>query len=224
MIDVVDPPLRVDRDHALAHGIERRHRARPRRRTGRCGSRQHLQRREQQRRLAGAVDQGAGQLDAGDLAVLADELDFIALGRGFAGQSPAQIVLHQLDIFRRDELGQRLADHIRRARAQQRQKARVGEQDGLAVNQHRIVHRLDQALKQLLAVVQPRAALLEILEQLIDRGAQLPERLGFAFEPDAPRCTRFAGEPPDLLGEFVDGALLAPLPCEEHTDAHGQNS
>ncbi len=35
-----------------------------------------------------------------------------------------------------------------------------------AVDQNRIVHRLDQALKQLLAVEQSRAALLEIFEQL----------------------------------------------------------
>ena len=43
-----------------------------------------------------------------------DEFDLVALGGGFAGEAPAQIVVHQLDIFRCDEIGQRLADHIRR--------------------------------------------------------------------------------------------------------------
>ena len=56
----------------------------------------------------------------------------------------------------------------------------------LPVNQHGVVHRLDQALKQLLAVVQARAALLEILQQFIDRGTQLPERAGLPSSPMRP--------------------------------------
>ena len=41
------------------------------------------------------------------------------------------------------------------------------------MNQHGIVHRLDQALKQLFPTLQGGAALLEIFQQLVDRGAQL---------------------------------------------------
>ena len=55
-----------------------------------------------------------------------------------------------------------------------------------AVHEHGVVHRLDQALEQLLAVLEPRAALLQIVEQLVDRSAQLPERCGLTLDPDAP--------------------------------------
>ena len=81
---------------------------------------------------------------------------------------------------------------------EQRQEARIGEQDALAVNQHRVVHRLDQPLEELLAIVQSRAALLEILEQLVDRAAQLPERLRLALEADASRRALVARELRDL--------------------------
>jgi hypothetical protein len=74
-------------------------------------------------------------------------------------------LIDQLDIFRRDEIGERPPDDLGGGRAEHRQESRVGEQDALAVHQHRVVHRLDEALKQLLAVLQPRAALLEIFEQ-----------------------------------------------------------
>ena len=92
------------------------------------------------------------------------------------------------------------------------------------MHQHRIVHGFDQALEQLLAILEPRAALLQIFEQLVDRAAQLPERLGLPSIPMRPPAARRRARAFELLREFVDGALLAALPDEEHADAHGQDS
>ena len=58
------------------------------------------------------------------------------------------------------------------------------------MHEHGIVHGLDQALEQLLAILQLRAALLEILEQFIDRGAQLAQRAGSVLERNAARRRR----------------------------------
>jgi hypothetical protein len=87
-----------------------------------------------------------------------------------------------------------------------------------------MVYRLDQALKQLLAALQVGAALFEILEQLVDRRAQLLQRLRLTLESDAAGGPGFERDPPDLLGELADGPLLAPIPNHEHTDAHRQYS
>ena len=220
VIDIVDPPFRIDRDDALAHGIERRHGAR----FGGCadrrlGDRQHFQGRDQQRRLARAVDERARQLDARHFPVQSEEFDFVAFGGRLARKTPVQVAFHQLDIFRRNEVGQRFADGVRGSNAQQGEKTRIGEQDVPAVNQHGVVHRLDQALKELLAVLQAGAALVEIFQQFVDRGAQLPERAA-ALELDAAHGARLARELHDLLGKVADGALLAAFADEEHTHTH----
>ncbi len=92
------------------------------------------------------------------------------------------------------------------------------------MHEHGIVHSLDQALKQLLAILQLRAALLEIFEQFIDRGAQLAQcaRLGTRRNP-AGRAA-FVDEVLNLAREIIDRALLPPLPHEKHGYAHCQNS
>ena len=77
-------PSRIHGNHALAHGIERRHGARLLRDFGRDGARHHFQRGQQQRRLAGTVDHGARQLHARDLALPVHELDFVTLRGGFS--------------------------------------------------------------------------------------------------------------------------------------------
>ena len=152
----------------------------------------------------------------------ADEFDLIAFRRRFAEQPPPQVVLHQLDIFRSDEVGERLADHVGRRQIEQREKTRVGEQNAIAVHEHRVMDRFDQTLEQLLAIVQARAALFEVFQQLVDRGAQLAKRLGFPLEPDASRGSDFARKLPHLRGEFVDGLGLAALPRNEHGQADCQ--
>ena len=90
------------------------------------------------------------------------------------------------------------------------------------MNEHRVVHRLDQALKQLLAVLQPRAALLEIFQQFVDRGTRAaPSASGLPSSPMRPAAPASRVSCDIWLRKFADGALLAPLPDEEHTDAHG---
>jgi len=54
------------------------------------------------------------------------------------------------------------------------------------VHEHRVVHRFDQTLKQLLPIVQLRTAVLQILEQFIDCGAELAQRAWLGGQPDAP--------------------------------------
>ncbi len=92
------------------------------------------------------------------------------------------------------------------------------------MHQNGIVHRLHQALKQLLAAAQIRTALFEIFEQFVDRDAQLFQRLRVVRQTDAPRGPSLEGQAPNLFGKIVDGALLAPFPNDEHAQAHGQCS
>jgi hypothetical protein len=150
------------------------------------------------------------------------ELDFVAFRRRLAGEAPPQIILDQLDIFGPDEITQRPADHLVRAHAEQREKARVGEENLLAVDQHGVVHGFHQTLEQLLTPVQIRATLFETLEQFVDREAELLERLRITLETDATGAARFEREAADLLGENADRALLAPLPDEERDDSRDQ--
>jgi hypothetical protein len=91
----------------------------------------------------------------------------------------------------------------------------------LAVDQHRVMHRLDQALKQLLAALQVGAPLFEIIQQLVDRSAQLFQRLGFALEPDSTGGAGFERQTADLLGKIADRTPLAPVPKREDAHAYG---
>ena len=47
------------------------------------------------------------------------------------------------------------------------------------MHEHRVVHGLDQALKQLFAIQQPRTALFEVVQQRIDGGAELAQACRF---------------------------------------------
>ena len=226
VIDVVDPALRVDRDDALAHRIERHHaRAAATGPSAAAVLGSISKRGQQQRRLAGAVDQGARQLDAGDFAVRADELDLVALGRGLAGQPPAQVVLHQLDIFRRDEVGQRSADHIGRARcpaapesARSRTRCACGEPEPRRAPSRPGAETAARGR----AGAAPRCSR--------SSSSSLTAEPNCSSASDLPSSPMRAAAPAsrvscaDLLRKFADRALLAPLPNEEHTDAHGQNS
>ena len=91
------------------------------------------------------------------------------------------------------------------------------------MHEHRVVHGLDQTLKQLFAILQPRAALLEIFQQFIDRGAELAQRAGLASSAMRPAAPPASMRCQIWLRELVDRALLAPLPHKEHDHAHRQN-
>ena len=183
-----------------------------------CVHRQHLQRRDQQRRLARVVDERARQFDAGDFPVQSDEFDFIAFGRRLARQAAAQIVFHQLDIFRRNEIGQRLADGVRGAQrptgpgnAYWRTGCACGEPAP------RRAPTRPSAERAVRGPADARRAL-EIFQQCVDRDElNCAERARIALEPDAPRRARLARELQNLLGKFADGAFLAAFADEEHT-------
>ena len=106
---------------------------------------------------------------------------------------------------------------------EQRQKPGIGEHDLFPVNEHGVVYRFHQALKQLLAAEEVGAAPLQVFEQFIDRRAQLLQRLRFALQADSAGRAGFEGEPPDLCGEFIDRVFLTPLPNEKRSCAHGEN-
>ncbi len=91
------------------------------------------------------------------------------------------------------------------------------------MHEHRVVHGLDQALKQTFAILQPRAALLEVFQQFVDGGAELAQCLRLALERDASGSAALAREMPYLVGEFVDRALLPLLPGKKHDQTHRQN-
>ncbi len=224
VIDVIDPPFRIHGDHALAHGIERRHCARflgdfRRNRAG-----HHFQRGEQQRRLAGTVDYGAGELHARNLTLWIHQLDFVALRGRFSRQPPTQIVLHQLDIFRRYKVRQRPADDVRGLHSEQREKARIGKQNHFAMHEHGIVDGLDETLKQLFAILQLRAALLEVLQQFIDCGTELAQRAGLGTRCNPAGRAAYVDQVLNLAREIIDRALLPPFPHEKHGYAHCQNN
>ena len=84
-----------------------------------------------------------------------------------------------------------------------------------SVHQHGIVHRLDQALEQLLAILQACAAPIQIVEQLIDRSAELRERLGLIRDPDAAR--RKVGAAPRACNCLRNQATAVPAGASSAT-------
>ena len=121
-------------------------------------------------------------------------------------------------------MGERLADNLGRAHAEHVEEAGVGEHDVLAMHQHCIVHRLDQTLEQLLAVLETRAAPIEIVEQLIDGAPELRQRRRVILDADAAHRQIRVGECLQLLGEIGDRPFLAALPAQEHAHAHRGDS
>ena len=94
-----------------------------------------------------------------------------------------------------DQVNIRLLNHtedahgieILGAQVEHREEARVGEQDAFAMHEHRVVHGLDQPLKQLFAIQQSRTALFEVVQQCIDGGAELAQACRFGLKSDAAR-------------------------------------
>jgi hypothetical protein len=76
------------------------------------------------------------------------------------------------------------------------------------------VHRFDQALEQLLALLQADAAMLEAFEELVDRKPKIADRIPVSIQTDPSGGVRVARQPPDLLGQLIDGTILALLPKE----------
>jgi hypothetical protein len=185
VIDIVDATFGIDGDDALAHGIEGGRRPRYDSRCSCGGFGQHFQCREQQRGLAGTVDHRARKLHARGLATLTEQFDFVTLGGGFTGHAPAKVIDYQVDIFRCNEFAQWFPHHVVGALAEQVEESRVGEQHVRAMHENGVVHGFDQALKELFATVEVRAALLEVLQQFVDGGTQLLERLRLALENDS---------------------------------------
>ncbi len=134
----------------------------------------------------------------------ADQFDFVDLRSRFAGKPPTQILFHQLDIFWAHEIAQGPTHDFRRSHSQQGKETRVGEQNLFTVDQNGVVNRLDQALKQLFAVGEVGAALLQVLQQFIDRGTQLPQRLRCALESETARGAWFEREAPDLFRKLAE--------------------
>ena len=183
MVDVVDAPFRIDRDDALFHRVERRHGTRPLPMNWGSPVSGSISRAVSNKDgFAATVDQGARQLDAGDFSVQSNELDFITLGRLARRSEPAsQVVLYQFAILRPDEMLSGLPITSAALMPEQRQEARVGEQNVLAVNEYRFLYRLDQPLKKPFTILQSRAALLEIFQQFYSPRVVQVARAGRVF-------------------------------------------
>ena len=225
MINIIDAAIGLDGNDAVLHGIQGRQRTRPVR-DAHVGRRlgQHLHRGEQQCRPPFALDQNARELDARDLPVRARELYFVTIGGGLAGQAPVRITLDQLSIICDDEVGQPFADDVLRARAQHVEEAGVRKQYCLAMNQHSLMHRLYQALEQLVTVARGAAAPAQRLEQRIDRRAQFNKGLRLGFDRQRPRCAGLAGDLQDLPGHLIDSAILPALADIEDNAADDQQA
>ncbi len=91
------------------------------------------------------------------------------------------------------------------------------------MHEDRVVDRLDKALEKLFAVLQPRAALLDIFEQRVDCGPELAKRLLLAFESNPARGAFLTHDPQHLAREVVEGALLPPLPGEQGQETCGRD-
>ena len=91
------------------------------------------------------------------------------------------------------------------------------------MDEHGVVHGLDQALKQLLTVVEARAAQLQVVQQLVDGRAETRELLALALQTQTLRRRLVAGQLPHLLRQLVDGTLLA-IPSRNQGDqARGED-
>ena len=88
------------------------------------------------------------------------------------------------------------------------------------MHQHGVVHGLDQALEQLFAVVQARAALSRFSSNWLTAALSWPSARLALRARCGPRHP-LARELRYLPRELADGALLAAFPGEEHTDTHG---
>ena len=97
---------------------------------------------------------------------------------------------------------------------EQGQEAGVGEEDSIAMHEDGFVHGLHQALKQLFAILQPRASLFEVFEQFVDDGTELAKgRLvavaGFQGADARGDITTLGRGGSDLSAVSLAGALKA---------------
>jgi hypothetical protein len=97
------------------------------------------------------------------------QLDFESRGSGFAFEVPAQVFGDQLGVFGPHQVGEPPAKELARVRrAAQFGESRIGEFDAVALDQHRLVHRLEQATIQVFAFLACGTLCLQPLDQAID--------------------------------------------------------
>ncbi len=68
------------------------------------------------------------------------------------------------------------------------------------MHEHGVVHGFNQSLKQLLTILQLRAAHLQIRQQLVDRVAEHAQRAGLGTQLDAARGAARVDEMLNLAG------------------------
>ncbi len=74
--------------------------------------------------------------------------DLVALGGGFAGQTMRDVLVDELGISGRHEVAQTTTDERLALHAHQARELPVGMQDGVAVNQHRLVNAVAELGEQ----------------------------------------------------------------------------
>jgi hypothetical protein len=142
LVHVVDEPVRIGRQDALAERLERELRARGRQPHGRrLAMRQHFLGREQRELAPSHLDRGARELDARDLAMRVRDLE---LGEGrlrLAGERARYRKCGKLGVFAGYDVRQRLSRKLGGRYADDRDECLVGRLDTLAVEYRRLTER-----------------------------------------------------------------------------------
>ncbi len=142
LVQVVDHPVRVGRDDALAEGVERELGARGRRACSfTVPVRQHFLDGEQDPSAPARLDGRAGEFEARDLAVAIREFDFGERRLRTAGEGALDRERGERRVFARDQVRESLALELARRHADQGGKRLVGGLDALAVQQGRLAQR-----------------------------------------------------------------------------------
>ncbi len=122
-------------------------RRQPQRRHGLCRDDFHA--RNHQRRAALVINRGGGDLEATRLTLQTDHVDLIALRGGLAREPATDVVVHQLRVFRRHQVGEPAPNQLHTVHAHEARELAVGIQNDVAVNQHRLVDSIAQLGEQL---------------------------------------------------------------------------
>ena len=168
------------------------------------------------------IDRRGADLQAAHLALQPDHLDFVALGGGFPGEAAADVLAHQLGVFRRHQIRQAASDELHAIDADQARELPVGVQDHLPVQQHCLVNAVAQVGEQsgCLGGIALRAAS-GAPQQVIDGRDQARDfsLVAAAIQPLGDRPA--GGDAQQLLRQLPNAVQLATLQPIEHQEQSG---
>ena len=232
-VQVGDVALHIDRDDRLCEALEREVRtARARRRHHRHDARggeflrvrgldertnlsrlDDLDAGDQQRRCALLVDSLQRQLEATDLRLEADDLDFESLGRRLVVETTLQGTRDEFGKLRRNEICEGTPDQRVALHSDQCRELPIGEQDGVAVDQHDLVAAVGEVREEAGAGrLGPLRGFTRADEHAIQALRELLQTRFIALQIDAARQrAALRQQPLELIVDLDDAAELATL-------------